>query len=74
MSGEQFGVLGRYGGLLGFLSEAADIQKELGVSAEEAHTIQRERAAERESERLREATEFALAQAESNVLPFRAKH
>lgn len=33
-----------YGGLLGCIAEAADIQRELGVSFDEATAIQRERA------------------------------
>jgi len=56
----------RYGGILGFLAEACDIQAELGVSATEAHAIQRQRAAER-------MREYELATAESNVIPFRRK-
>lgn len=59
-----------YPGLLGFLSEATDIQKDLGVSAEEAFAIQRERAAAR----LLELAAIEQAAAESNVIPFRAKH
>lgn len=56
----------KYGGILGSISEASDIAKELGVSPEEAAKIQRERAALREQHR--------EALAESNVIPFRAKH
>ena len=37
----------QYSGLLGALSEAVDIQAEQDCSAEEAHAIQRERAAAR---------------------------
>jgi hypothetical protein len=37
----------RYGGLLGAISEAVDIQAELDCSAEQAHAVQRERAAAR---------------------------
>jgi hypothetical protein len=58
-----------YGGLLGALAEASDIQQSLGCSADEAFEIQRQL----EAERLRE-DELAQAQAESNVIPFRAKH
>lgn len=36
-----------YGGLLGAISEAVDIQAELDCSPEQAHAIQRERAAAR---------------------------
>ena len=60
----------RYGGLLGAITEAVDIQAELDCSAEQAHAIQRERAAAR----LREQTEIQKAQEESNVIPFRRKH
>jgi hypothetical protein len=54
-------------GMLGFLSEAQDIRVELGVSAEEAFRIQRERAAER----LKEYE--AEAEPESNVIQFRPR-
>lgn len=37
----------KYGGILGALAEAVDIQAEHDCSAEEAHAIQRERAAAR---------------------------
>ena len=37
----------QYGGLLGAITEAADIQAELDCSAEKAHAVQRERAAAR---------------------------
>ena len=37
----------RYGGLLGAITEAVDIQAELDCSAEQAHAVQRERAAAR---------------------------
>lgn len=57
-------------GLLDFIGEAGEIQQELGVSAEEAFQIQRERSAER----LREYEAIEQAAAESNVIPFRAKH
>jgi hypothetical protein len=60
----------QYGGLLGALAEAADIQAEQDCSAEEAHAIQRERAAAR----LREHNEIQEAIAESNVIPFGRKH
>lgn len=59
-----------YPGLLGFISEANAIKEEMGVSADEAFAIQRERAEVRELER--QAIEQAAA--ESNVIPFRAKH
>jgi hypothetical protein len=36
-----------YGGLLGAISEAVDIQAELDCSTEQAHAIQRQRAAAR---------------------------
>jgi hypothetical protein len=39
-----------YGGLLAAITEANDIEKELGVSIEEAREIQRARAAERDRE------------------------
>ena len=47
----------RYGGILGALAEAVDIQAEHDCSAEEAHAIQRERAATR----LREHNELQEA-------------
>ena len=53
-------------GILGFLSEANEIQQELGVSAKEAFQIQRERAAER-------LREYELSQVESNVIQFRPR-
>ena len=53
-------------GILGFLSEAYEIQQELGVSAKEAFLIQRERAAER-------LREYELSQVESNVIQFRLR-
>jgi len=37
----------QYGGLLGAITEAVDIQAELDCSAEKAHAVQRERAAAR---------------------------
>jgi hypothetical protein len=37
----------QYGGLLGAITEAVDIQAELDCSAEQAHAVQRERAAAR---------------------------
>jgi hypothetical protein len=40
----------QHAGLLGFLSEANEIQQELGVSVEEAFRIQRERSDERMKE------------------------
>lgn len=60
----------KYGGLLGALAEAVDIQAEQDCSAEQAHAIQRERAAAR----LRECDEIQDAVAESNVIPFGRKH
>jgi hypothetical protein len=60
----------KYGGLLGAITEAVDIQAEHDCSAEEAHAIQRERAAAR----LRVHNEIWDAVAESNVIPFRRKH
>ena len=59
-----------YPGLLGFITEANEIKEQLGVSVDEAFAIQRERAELRELER--QAIEHAAA--ESNVIPFRAKH
>jgi hypothetical protein len=60
--------MSKYGGLLGFVSEACDIEKELGCTAEESFKIQRERADERE--RLWMADQEQL---ESNVLQFRPR-
>jgi hypothetical protein len=37
----------RYGGLLGVITEAVDTQAELDCSTEQAHAVQRERAAAR---------------------------
>jgi hypothetical protein len=37
----------QYGGLLGAITEAVDIQAELDCSPEQAHAVQRERAAGR---------------------------
>ena len=62
--------MAQYGGILGALVEAVDIQAERDCSAEEAHAIQRERAAAR----LRSLNEVQEAMAESNVIPFRRKH
>jgi hypothetical protein len=42
--------MSKYGGLLGAIAEASDIKQELGVSADEAFEIQRQRAAERLAE------------------------
>ena len=56
----------QYGGLLGFLAEACDIQQELGCSADEAHQIQRQRA----DERMRE---YERQRAENNVIQFRPR-
>ncbi len=56
-----------HAGLLGAITEAAEIQQTLGCSANEAFEIQRQLAAER-------MREFELATAESNVIPFRRKH
>ncbi len=57
----------QHAGLLGAISEAAEIQQQLGCSANEAFDIQRQL----EAERLRE---YEMATAESNVIPFRRKH
>jgi hypothetical protein len=57
-------------GLLGFLSEANEIKEELGVSADEAFAIQRERS----DGRLQELLALKEAVAQSNVIPFRQKH
>ncbi|WP_409188783.1 hypothetical protein [Bradyrhizobium sp. RDM4] len=57
-------------GLLGYIAEAAELQQQLGCSAEEAFEIQRQLTAERQRERER----VEQATAESNVIPFRAKH
>lgn len=57
-------------GLLGAISEANEIQQELGVSVEEAFAIQRQRAQER-------MQEYERSIAESNVIygtDFRRKH
>ena len=62
--------MSEYPGLLGAISEAADIKDEFGVSAEEAFRIQRERS----ELRLLEYLAIEQAAAESNVIPFRAKH
>lgn len=59
-------MMKEYGGILGALAEAADIQSDLGVPADEAFRIQRERADLRMAE--------LQAIEESNVIPFRAKH
>lgn len=53
-------------GLLGFISEANEIKEQLGVTADEAFAIQRERSQTR--------MQLMEAEAESNVIPFRAKH
>jgi hypothetical protein len=60
-------------GLLAYLAEAAELQQQLGCSAEEAFEIQRHLVAERERER-ETAQQYEAAIAESNVIPFRAKH
>jgi hypothetical protein len=60
----------KYGGLLGAITEAVDIQAEHDCSAEEAHAIQRERA----TARLRSLNEIQGAIAESNIISFRQKH
>lgn len=52
-----------YTGLLAYVSEAADIQRELGIPADEAWKIQRERANER--------ARLLNAELPSNVIPFR---
>lgn len=49
--------MSEHGGLLGFLSEANEIRQEMGVSADEAFEIQRERAAERWREYERQQAE-----------------
>ena len=54
-----------YAGLLAYVSEAVDIQRELGISSDEAWKIQRERAAERDRQR--------EADLPSNVIPFRPR-
>jgi len=59
-----------YGGLLGAITEAVNIQAELDCSSEQAHAVQQERAAAR----LREHREFQVALTESTVIPFRRKH
>jgi hypothetical protein len=56
-----------YGGILGALSEAADLRRELGCTAEEAFKIQSERA----QARLRELE--AASEPETNVLQFRPR-
>lgn len=53
------------GGLLDFITEAAELQQQLGCSAEDAFEIQRHLAAERLA--------LAEAAAESSVIPFRTK-
>ncbi|WP_369723653.1 hypothetical protein AB8Z38_06725 [Bradyrhizobium sp. LLZ17] len=60
-------------GLLAYIAEAAEIQQQLGCSSDEAFEIQRHLAAEREAER-EKAEQYEQAAAESNVIPFRAKH
>jgi hypothetical protein len=62
-----------YPGLLGFITEANEIKEALGVSVDEAFDIQRERANARLAAAM-EAVEIEQAAAESNVIPFRAKH
>jgi hypothetical protein len=57
----------QYFGLLSAISEAADLQRELGCTAEESYKIASERA-EARLQAMREA------EAESNVIPFRRKH
>ncbi len=53
--------MSEHSGLLAYLLEANDIKSELNIPFEDALRIQRERAAER------------LAEAPSNVIPFRRK-
>jgi hypothetical protein len=53
-------------GLLSFLTEAGQIQQELGCGVEEAFAIQRQRADER-------MAEYERATAESNVIQFRPR-
>jgi hypothetical protein len=62
--------MSKYGGLLGAIAEANDIKRELGVTAEEAFELQRQRA----DERLSELRAIDDATRESNVIPFRRKH
>ena len=57
-----------HSGLLGAITEACDIKEELGVSADEAFRIQRERADKRLA-----AYEAERAAAESNVIHFRPR-
>jgi hypothetical protein len=59
--------MSEHGGLLGFLTEAVEIKENLGCSIDEAFEIQRQLAEER-------LQEYERAAAESNVIPFRAKH
>ena len=54
-------------GLLGAITEALELQQQLGCSPDEAFAIQQQLAAER-------SQEYERATAESNVIPFRAKH
>jgi 3-hydroxyisobutyrate dehydrogenase-like beta-hydroxyacid dehydrogenase len=60
-------------GLLAYIAEAAELQQQLGCSADEAFEIQRQLAAEREADR-EKAEQIVQAAAESNVIPFRRKH
>ena len=50
---------GPYPGILGGIAEASDIQRELGVSVDEAYAIQRQRSAERDQEYERQKLETA---------------
>ena len=54
-------------GLLGFISEAAEIREQLGVSVDESFRMQQERNAERQALQHK-------AVIESNVIPFRPRH
>jgi hypothetical protein len=58
----------KYEGMLGYVTEASDIARDEGVSAEAAFEIQRQRAAQREQE-----YRDAIAEIESNVIPFRPR-
>jgi hypothetical protein len=53
-------------GIFGFLSEAQQIQQEMGCTVEESFRIQRERAEER-------LCEYEAAKVESNVIQFRPR-
>lgn len=57
-------------GILGALTETSELAEELGITFAEAAKVQRERS----DERVREHEALERAKAESNVIPFRAKH